>query len=82
MLMRADRADRADRTDRKALGQAMMNRWTVLFWFLKLGLTVVLGSNEGSGVKRWASRQIISMIRFSMEGAYASLSRDWFRFAA
>lgn len=33
---------RADRADRKALGQAMMNRWTVLlFLFLKLGLTVV-----------------------------------------
>lgn len=32
---------RADRADRKALRQAMMNRWTVLFLFLKLGLTVV-----------------------------------------
>lgn len=31
----------ADRADRKALGQAMMNRWTVLFLILKLGLTVV-----------------------------------------
>lgn len=30
---------RADRADRKALGQAMMNRSTVLFLFLKLGLT-------------------------------------------
>lgn len=28
---------RADRADRKALRQAMMNRWTVLFLFLKLG---------------------------------------------
>lgn len=36
---------RADRADRKALGQAMMNRWTVLFLFFEVG------SDGGSSAK-------------------------------